>query len=118
MQFGFMPGKGTIYVIFILRRIQEKQSAKQKMLFMCFVYLEKAFDGVPMKIAEWAMRKKGIPAALVRTVMSQYKGASTRVIVGTHLSEELEANVGVHQESLSSPLLIACLGHATRNIVR
>ena len=28
---------------------------------MCFVDLEKAFDGVTKKVVEWAMRKKGIP---------------------------------------------------------
>ena len=43
---------------------------------------------------EWAMRKKGIPEALVRAVMSLYKGAKTKVKVGTHLSEEFEVNVG------------------------
>ena len=70
MQFGFMPGKGTIDAVFILRRIQEEYLAKQKKLYMCFVDLEKAFDGVPRKLVEWAMRKKGIPEALFTAVMS------------------------------------------------
>ena len=35
---------------------------------------------------KWAMRKKGIPEALVRAVMSLYKGARTKVNVGTHKS--------------------------------
>ena len=42
---------------------------------MCFVDLEKAFDSVPRKVLEWAIRKRGIPEAMVRAVMSLYKGA-------------------------------------------
>ena len=61
MQFSFMPGKGTIDAVFILRRIQEEYLAKQKKLYMCFVDLEKASDRDQRKSKEWAMRKKGIP---------------------------------------------------------
>ena len=43
MQFGFMPGKGTVDAIFITRRMQECHIDKRKRLFMCFVDLEKAF---------------------------------------------------------------------------
>lgn len=51
------------------------------------------------------MRKKGIPEALIRAVMSLYEGAKTRVRVGSMMSEEFEVNVGVHQGSVLSPLL-------------
>ena len=43
MQFGFMPGKGTTDVIFIMRQVQEKHQAKKK-LYYAFVDLEKAFE--------------------------------------------------------------------------
>ena len=82
MQFGFMPGKGTTDAVFILRRLQEEYRAKGKKLYMCFVDLEKAFDRVPRKVMEWAMRKRGIPEAMVRAVMSLYEGAKTIVRVG------------------------------------
>ena len=106
MQFGSMPGKGKIDTVFTLRRIQEEYLAKQKKLFMCFVDLEKSFDKVPMRVEEWAMRKKATPGALVGAVMSLYKGAKTRVTFGTHFSGEFEVNVGVHQGSVLSPLLL------------
>ena len=61
MQFGFMPAKGPIDAVFILRWIQEEYLGKQEKLYMCFVDLEEAFDGVPRKVVEWAMRQKGIP---------------------------------------------------------
>ena len=36
MQFGFMPGKGTVDAIFIVRRMQEKYQKKDK-LYLCLV---------------------------------------------------------------------------------
>ena len=74
---------------------------------MFFVDLENAFHGVPRRVLEWAMRKRGIPEAMVRAVMSLYEGAKARVRVGLELSEEFEVKVGVHQGSAFSPLLFA-----------
>ena len=71
--------------------------AKQKKFYMCFVDLEKSVDRVTRNVVELAMRKKGIPEVLVGEVMSLHEGQKTKVKVGTHLSEELEVNVGVHQ---------------------
>ena len=61
MQFGFMPGKGTVDAIFIVRRMQECYADKMEQLFMCFVDLEKAFDRVPRTVIEWALRRKMVP---------------------------------------------------------
>ena len=107
MQFGFMPGKGTVDAIFIVRRMQEEYQKKDKNLYMCFVDMEKAFDRVPRKVMEWAMRKKGSSEVIVWAVMSLYNGAKTRVRVGSAYSEEFEVKVGVHQGSVLSPLLFA-----------
>ena len=107
MQFGFMPGKGTMDAIFIVRRMQEEYQKKEKNLYMCFVDMEKAFDRVPRKVMEWAMRKKGLLEVMVQAIMSLYDGAKTRVKVGSAYSEEFEVKVGVHQGSVLSPLLFA-----------
>ena len=87
--------------------MQEKYQKKNKKLYMCFVDMEKAFDRVPRKVMEWAMRKKGLSEVIVRAVMSLYDGAKTRVRVGSACSEEFEVKVGVHEGSMLSPLLFA-----------
>ena len=75
MQYGFMPGRGTIHAMFILRRMQEEYQDNGKKLYMCFVDLEKAFDRGRRKVMEWAMRKKKVPEVMVKVVMSLYNGA-------------------------------------------
>ena len=102
-----MPGKGTIDALFLVRRLQEEHPAKDKRMYMCFVDLEKAFDRVPRRVMEWAMRKKGLPEILVKAVMSLYEEAETKVRNGSGLSEEFSVKVGVHQGSVLSPLLFA-----------
>jgi len=47
MQFGFMGGKETTYVICIVRPLHEKYIANKKELWTPFVDPEKAFDRVP-----------------------------------------------------------------------
>ena len=70
MQYGFMPGRGTVDAVFVLRRLTEKFRAKNKKLFFVFVDLEKAFDRVPREVIQFALRQKGAPEYLVNGVMS------------------------------------------------
>ena len=67
---------------------------------------------------ECAMRKKGIPEALATAVMSLYKGARTKEKVGTHLSEDFEVNIRVHQGSVLSPLLFAIVVDVATNEIK
>ena len=60
MQFGFRPGTGTSHTIFIARQLQERYRGKHRKLWWAFVDLEKAFDRVPRKVVEWAMKKLGV----------------------------------------------------------
>ena len=69
---------------------------------MCLVDQEKTFDSVSRRVVEWAMRKKGIPEALVGAEMCLCDGAKTKVKVQTYLSEEFDLNVMEHQGLVSS----------------
>ena len=110
--------RGTTDAVFVLRRLQEEYHAKGKKLYMCFVDVEEAFDGVLRKVLEWAMRKKGITDVFVRSVMSPYEGARTRVRVDSALSEELEVEVGMYQGSVLSPFLFAVVVDVVTELAR
>ena len=69
-----MSGKGATRALFILQRKREEFRGKEKKLCMRVVDLEKAFDRVPRKVAEWALREKGLSEVLVQAVMSLYEG--------------------------------------------
>ena len=91
-----MSGNRTTRALFILRRIREEFSGKEKKLCMRFVDLENAFDRVCRKVAEWALRKKGLAEVLVQAVMSLYEGSRTKVRVGSGTLEEIGVRVDVH----------------------
>lgn len=55
MQCGFMPGKGTVDALFMVRILHEKYERKKRKLFMRFVDSEKAFDRVSWTVIEWAL---------------------------------------------------------------
>ena len=102
-----MPGIGTTDALFVVLTMQEQYRNKKKKLYMCFMDIEKAFDRVPRKVMQWAMRKKGLAEVIVRAVMSPYHGIETKVRVGSELSQEFLVQVGVHQGSVLLPLLFA-----------
>ena len=58
------------------------------------------------------------PEVMVRAVMNLYEGAKTRVRVGLEFSKEFEVKVGVHQESVMSPLIFAILVEVVTENVR
>ena len=49
MLVGFMPGRGIVDAIVIVRRMHTEHQKKDQKLYMCFVDKEKAFDRVPRK---------------------------------------------------------------------
>ena len=106
MQFGFMLERETTDALFVVQTMQKKYRDKKKKLHRCFVDIEKAIDRVPRKLMEWAMRKKGLSQVIVRAVMSLNHGAKTKVRVGSESSEKFLVQVGVHQGSVLSPLLL------------
>ena len=102
MQFGFMPERGTIDGIFVVRQMEEKHKVKSVKLYYAFVDLETAFDRVPREVVRWALRKLGVEEWLVRAVMSMCVEAKTSVKTHEGSSDHFEVKVGLHQGSVLS----------------
>ena len=99
MQYGFMPRRGTVDAVFVLRRLSQKFRAKNNKLLFIFVDLEKDSDRVPREVICFALRRNDVPEYLRNGVMSLCKGCKTAVSVDGELSSSFSAKVGVHQES-------------------
>ena len=98
---GFMPGKGTTDAIFIMRQVEEKYQA---------------FDRVPR--VRWALWKLAVDEWLIRTVIALYTEACTVVRTDAGLSESFEVKVGLHQGSVHYCLLLSwMLFPASREVV-
>ena len=105
VQYGFMPGRGTVDAVFPPRRLTEKFRAKNKKLLFIFVDLEKDFHRVPRQVICFALRRNGVSEHLVNGVMSFYKGCQTAVSVDGELSSSFSVKVDVHLGSALSLLL-------------
>ena len=114
MQFGFMPGKGTIDVIFIARQLQEKYLGKNKNLYFAFVDLEKAFDRVPSDVVRLSMRKLNIDEWPTETVMAMYELSGSTARVKNTVGSKFNVKVGVHQGSVLSLLLFIVVFELSR----
>ena len=69
VQYGFMPRRGTVDAVFVLRRLSQKFGAKNNKLLFIFVDLEKDFDRVPREVICFALRRNDVPEYLRNGVM-------------------------------------------------
>ena len=118
MQFGYMPGRGTVDAIFILRQVHDKTLEGNRSQYWAFIDLEKAFDRVPRELLYWSLRKKEVPEGCISMVKATYEDATTVVKCKDGLSESFEVKLGVNQGSKLSPLLFLTVLDALSEEIR
>jgi hypothetical protein len=77
-QFGFMPGRSTMEVIFLIRQVMERYK-EQKDLHMVFIDLEKTYDKIPKNLMWWALDKHKVPTKYVMLIKDMYDKVVTSV---------------------------------------
>ena len=67
-QCGFRPGRSTIDMMFVIRRLQDLGRKEHVPLYMCFVDLQKAYDSVD-RVSLWAILDRfGIPTTIILVI--------------------------------------------------
>ena len=78
-QFGFMPERSTMEVIFLIRQVIERYREKKNDIHMVFIDLEKANDKIPRNFMWWALDKHKVPTKYVGLIKDIYNNVVTRV---------------------------------------
>jgi hypothetical protein len=71
---GFRSGRSSIDAIFILWQIIEKSLEFNKLAFLCFVDLQKAFDTIQLKDVIQILYQKQIAVHLIKLTEDIYSG--------------------------------------------
>ena len=104
-QSGFRKGRGCVDQVYALRSILEKMNEKQKVAFMAFLDLEKAYDRVQRESLWEVLKIYGIGGKLLNAIKSFYRCSESCVRVCQEESEWFEVKVGLRQGCVMSPWL-------------
>jgi len=104
-QCGFRPGRSTTDQIFTLKKIFEKSWKHGKVLFACFVDLEKAYDRAPRDKLWRVLQEYGIDGLLLLAIKSFYCQSEICVRVNGKQSMPFHMGFGLRQGCVLSLLL-------------
>ena len=76
-QFGFIFGRSTMKVIFLVRQVMERY--REKDLHMIFIDLEKTYDKIPRNVMWWALNKHKVSTKYVGLIKDMYNNVVTSV---------------------------------------
>ena len=104
-QGGFRAGRSCNDQIFAVRQVVEKTIEKDRVLYMAFVDLEKAYDNVN-RIKLWkVLEEYDVKGRLLKAVQAMYEDGKASVRVGDRESEWFGMYKGVRQGCTLSPWL-------------
>jgi len=109
-QAGFRKGRGTRDQISNIRWILERAMEYGKIVFMCFIGYNKAFDCVDHRRLWNTLRSMGVPEHLIILIKSLYTKQEAAVRTEYGNTEWFEVSKGVRQGCILSPYLFNMYG--------
>ena len=104
---GFRKDRGTIYMIFATRQLQEKCQKQNVDLNMTFVDVTKAFDTASRDELWKNMARFGCPPRFIAMERQFHDGMQASVQNDRELSEPFEVTNGVKQGCVMAPTLFS-----------
>ena len=105
-QCGFRPGRSTVCMLFVVRRLQELGRQRKIPLFMCFVDLQKAYDSVDRELLWKVLARAGVPEKMIAVICQFHDGMRARARMDDgELSEWFLVTQGLRRGCVLSPLL-------------
>ena len=105
-QLGFVMGNRCSDAHFILHNLTKDYChIRGEKLYTCFVDFSKAFDCIPRDTLFERLRSKGITGKVFNLIKKIYMNEKCRIKIGGTLSDAFDANQGVRQGCILSPLL-------------
>ena len=101
-QYGFMPDRGTMNVIFMLRMLCERSIGHQQDVFLCFMDYQKAFDKVRHSQLLTILKGIGIDGQDFRITGNLYYEQKTAIRLTEVLTEWTDIKRGVRQGCVMS----------------
>jgi hypothetical protein len=106
-QFGFMLGRSTMNVIFLIRQLMEKYRKQKKDMHMIFIDLKKAYDKVSRNVMWWVLQKHKASSKYITLIKDMYNNIVISVWTSDGDTNDFLINIGLHQGSALSPYLFA-----------
>ena len=106
-QYGFMPDKGTVNTIFVLRMLVERSIEQHKYVYVCFIDYIKAFDTVKHKLLVELLQSLDVDQTELRLLISLYWNQTAAVKCDDDISAWTSIKQGVRQRCVASPHLFA-----------
>ena len=107
-QFGFRRGHSTVHQLQRVSNMINRPKSVSKTTVVALMDIEKAFDNVWHDGLVHKLIHFNVPIYLVKVISDYLDRRSSRVSIGSSLSEPINCTAGVPQGSLLGPLLYLC----------
>ena len=100
-----LPGDSTASPVHIMNNLLEDARQKNKEIWIFFQDIKKAFDSVSLKMMKKTLERIKVPNLLIKFLLNLYNKRKIKVYTEYSLTKEFEAENGLNQGEVVSPLM-------------